>query len=134
MSGAASPHSADQLAIRLQRAAFNRALADADLDAIGAILARDVILVAGTDSAVISGRKAQLAAWKREFAAADRTVYARLADDIEISPVEPVAMERGRWSGITRSNLPIAQGSYAAKWRNVGGTWLLEAEIFVTCG
>ena len=45
------------LAIRMRRAAFNRALADADLAAIGPLLARDVVLVAGTDSAVISGRQ-----------------------------------------------------------------------------
>ena len=57
------------LAIRLRRAAFNRALAEADLQAIGPILAPNAILVAGTDSAVISGRKAQVMAWKHEFAA-----------------------------------------------------------------
>lgn len=60
---------ATDLAIRLRRAAFNRALAEADLGAIGAILAPTAILVAGTDSAILSGRKAQIAAWKREFAA-----------------------------------------------------------------
>ncbi|RZJ98151.1 MAG: DUF4440 domain-containing protein, partial [Novosphingobium sp.] len=53
----------------MRRAAFNRALADADLAAIGPLLARDVVLVAGTDSAVISGRQAQLKSWKHEFAA-----------------------------------------------------------------
>lgn len=62
------------LAIRLRRASFNRALADADLAAIGPILAQDVVMVTGTDSGVITGRKAQLMAWKREFAAPDRSI------------------------------------------------------------
>ncbi len=44
------------LAIRLRRASFNRALADADLAAIGPILAQDVVMVTGTDSGVITGR------------------------------------------------------------------------------
>jgi len=63
------------LAIRARRAAFNRALADADVNAIGSLLAAEVVLVTGTDSAVLSGRKAQLLAWKREFSSQDRTIY-----------------------------------------------------------
>ncbi|HBU28506.1 MAG TPA: DUF4440 domain-containing protein, partial [Thiobacillus sp.] len=57
------------LAIRLRRASFNRALAQADLRTIEMLLARDAILVTGTDSAVLAGRKAQMLAWRREFAA-----------------------------------------------------------------
>ncbi|MAP44515.1 MAG: DUF4440 domain-containing protein, partial [Sphingobium sp.] len=53
------------LAIRMARAAFNRALAEANLKAIEPLLARDAILVTGSDSAVLAGRRAQLAAWKR---------------------------------------------------------------------
>lgn len=121
-----------ELAIRMRRAAFNRALADADLDAIGPLLAPDAVLVTGTDSAVLAGRKAQLLAWKREFAAADRTVYTRLPGAIEVSPVEPIAMERGQWSGVTASGTPLASGTYAAKWRRLRDEWVIVAEIFVT--
>ena len=121
------------LAIRMARASFNRALAEADLKAIEPLLARDVILVTGSDSAVIAGRKAQLMAWKREFASADRLVYARTTDSVTLSPVEPIAMEHGHWQGSSAvTGLVQASGSYAAKWRDVGGAWLLEAEIFVT--
>lgn len=121
------------LAIRLRRAAFNRALAEADLAAIGPILAPDVVLVAGTDSAVIAGRKAQLLAWKREFAAPVRTVYTRTPDSIVASPVEPIAMEHGHWQGVTAGTRePLASGCYSAKWRKIGVDWMLEAEIFLT--
>lgn len=121
------------LAVRLRRAAFNRALAEGDLAAIETLLARDVVLVTGSDSAVISGRKAQLQAWKREFAAAERVVYTRVPTSIEASASEPVAMELGHWQG-TRSGdgQVMASGSYAAKWRETPGGWMLEAEIFVT--
>lgn len=120
------------LAIRLQRAAFNRALADADLGAIAPLLAPNAVLVAGTDSAVLSGRKAQLLAWKREFAATDRTIYTRLPERIEASPIAPIAAEYGKWQGVTAGGTPIVSGSYSAKWRKVAENWVIEAEIYVT--
>ena len=121
------------LSIRLRRAAFNRALAEADLAAIGPILAADAVLVTGSDSAIIAGRKAQLAAWKREFSLRDRTIYTRTPETVAASSVEPVAMETGRWAGVgAESAAPIASGTYCAKWREIAGQWVIEAEVFVT--
>lgn len=125
--------SSSDLAIRLRRAAFNRALADADLAAIGPILGQDAILVTGTDSAILSGRKAQLQAWKREFAAAVRTIYIRTPETILASSVEPIALEHGHWQGVAApTGQPLASGSYTAKWRAIGTDWVLEAEIYLT--
>lgn len=56
---------------KVRQAALAR-LADADLAAISPLLASKVVLVAGTGSALLSGRKAQLLAWKREFASSER--------------------------------------------------------------
>lgn len=121
------------LAIRLRRAAFNRALAEGDLAAIGPLLASDAILVAGTDSAVISGRKAQLLAWKREFAAAERMIYTRTPASIVTSPVEPIAFEHGQWQGVASgSGAASASGDYTAKWRKAGADWVIEAELYLT--
>lgn len=120
------------LAIRLRRAAFNRALVDADLGAIGPLLVAEAVLVTGTDSAVLSGRKAQLLAWKREFAASDRTIYRRLPDSIEVSSVEAVALEHGKWQAIATSGKDLASGSYTAKWRKIDTVWVIEAEIYLT--
>lgn len=123
------------LAIRLRRAAFNRAIADADLSSIGPLLAPDAVLVTGSDSAVIAGRKAQLQAWKREFASLSRLVYLRTPEAIAISPVEPIALEHGKWRGTSSSNGDVvASGDYSAKWRRSGGDWVIEAEIYVTLG
>jgi ketosteroid isomerase-like protein len=121
------------LAIRLARAAFNRALADADIAAIGPLLAANCVMVTGSDSAVIAGRKAQLLAWKREFSATARTIYTRTPDAIVVSEVEPVAMETGRWKGVAAgTEETLSSGTYCAKWRNSGGSWVIEAEIYVT--
>lgn len=123
------------LAIRMRRAAFNRALAEGDLAAIGPLLAPDAVLVAGTDSALISGRKAQLLAWKREFAAPARLVYTRTPETIRASAVEPIALEHGQWQGVvTGSGELVASGDYTAKWRRIGADWVIEAEIFLTLG
>lgn len=125
-------HPAD-LAIRLRRAAFNQALAEADLAAIGPLLAPDVVLVTGSDSAVITGRKVQLLAWKREFAARPRSIYRRTPGTIEVSPVEPIALEQGDWQGLhADSGVVYAAGRYSAKWRQIGDAWVIVAEIFVT--
>lgn len=121
------------LAIRLRRAAFNRALADGDLAAIGPLLTPNVVMVTGTDSAVLAGRKAQLLAWKREFAASSRTLYERLPDTIVASPVEPIALEHGKWRGTSAaSGEAVASGDYSAKWRKSGSEWVIEAEVYVT--
>lgn len=129
-----------ELAIRTRRAAFNRAIAEGDAQGIGPILARDCVMVTGTDSAVIAGRNAQLRVWQREFAvprsaAGSRLVYVRTPDAITVSPVEPIALEQGEWQGTDQASGALAaSGIYTAKWRNVGGQWVIEAEIFVTLG
>lgn len=132
---ATSVHSAVELAIRARRAAFNRAIADGDVAAIGAILGRDAIMVTGSDSAVVSGRNAQLKVWRREFASPARVVYARTPVSVAASRVEPVALEHGRWQGIElATGRAIASGDYSAKWREVLGEWVIVAEIYATLG
>ncbi|WP_294255361.1 nuclear transport factor 2 family protein [uncultured Sphingomonas sp.] len=122
-----------ELAIRMARAAFNRALAAADLAAIGPLLAPDVVLVAGTDSALLQGRKAQLQAWKREFATRERSVYSRVPETVVVSPVAPIAFEHGQWQGVSAADGAVqASGSYTAKWREIGGAWTIEAELYLT--
>ncbi len=121
-----------ELAIRLRRAAFNRAISQADLPAIGQFLTINAVLVAGTDSALLSGRKAQVLTWRQEFASADRTIYTRLPERIELSAIAPIAMEYGKWHGATLSGFDLASGTYTAKWRKVDAEWMIEAEIYLT--
>jgi ketosteroid isomerase-like protein len=121
-----------ELSIRARRALFNQAIEAGDVSAIGAILSRDCIMLTGTDSAVISGRLAQVKVWRREFATSTRDIYVRTPVAFDISTIEPIAMERGTWIAQTSTGERTASGTYAAKWRAVQGDWLIEAELFVT--
>ena len=122
-----------ELAIRSARAAFNAALLNADLNAITPILAPNAVLITGTDSAIIAGRKAQLMTWKREFFSANRTIYIRTPDTVVASTVEPIALEQGRWQARSASSGdPLASGDYTVKWRRIGANWLIEAELYLT--
>lgn len=122
-----------EIAIRSRRAAFNRAIADGDAAAIGPLLAKDCVMVTGSDSAVIAGRLAQVKVWRREFAATQRMTYTRIPETVILSEVEPIAMEHGHWQGVqVGSDSPDASGTYAAKWRDVAGEWVIVAEVFVT--
>src|SRR5262249_47579144 len=125
--------SAADLAIRLRRATFNRALAEADLDAIAPLLAPNAILVTGSDSAAIVGRKAHPATWRREFAAITRMIYTRTPERIVASSVEPIAFEHGHWQGVV-GTAQLAAGDYTAKWRLTGPNWVIEAELYLTLG
>lgn len=124
-------------AIRAARSAFNRAIAEKDIEPIRSVLAENTVLVAGTDSAVISGRDAQLAVWQQDFGDPDRLVYVRTPGKVTLSPLHPIAMEAGAWRGAPAGNeTDFIGGSYTAKWRLIDGRWQIEAETYMTasCG
>jgi ketosteroid isomerase-like protein len=123
---------ATELAIRARRALFNRAIAEGDAAAIAPLLARDCVMLTGTDSAVIAGRLAQVKVWRREFAARTRDVYVRTPHAFDVSAIEPIAMEHGSWDATAPDGESTATGTYAAKWRKLEGEWVIEAEVFVT--
>jgi ketosteroid isomerase-like protein len=129
-------------ALRAQRAAFNEAIAKKDIEAVAATMHENIILVTGTASEVFTGRAAQLSLWQKDFENPRRAVYVRTTDCVRVSEVFPVALENGHWRGVREGRAEksgaesFAAGVYAAKWRRVEGTWLLESEVFATevCG
>lgn len=121
---------AAEIAIRARRAAFNLAIASGDAAAIGPLLAKQVVMLTGSDSALIIGRTEQVRVWKREFASPARMVYVRMPERIVVSGAAPIAMEHGRWEGL--ADAIRAEGEYTAKWREVAGEWVIEAEVFLT--
>ena len=135
-SGPAKAATAEQQ-IRARRAAFNRAIAHGDLMIIGAVLADNAQIVTGADSLVFSGKAAELKLWSEDLAAPSRAIYVRTPDRISVSPVAPMAMEAGRYKGVdTKSAKDWSSGVYSAKWRRIGGHWLIESETYMTtaCG
>lgn len=73
-----------------------------------------------------------LTAWKREFAAADRSIYVRTPQTITFSAVEPIPFEQGDRIGTTLGGVHQAGGIYTAKWRQCDAAWRIEAELFLT--
>lgn len=119
------------------RKAFNQAIVEKDIDGIRTLLAEDVLLVTGTDSTVLNGRDEQARTWLEDFEAGERAIYIREATCVSVSPLLPIALERGAWHGVmTNDDSNFAGGSYSAKWRMIDGRWQLEAELFATerCG
>ncbi|MEM1381503.1 MAG: nuclear transport factor 2 family protein [Pseudomonadota bacterium] len=118
-----------------RRAAFNDAIREKKTGPIKRLLSSDVVLVTGSDSGAIVGRDAQLAIWRDGFQSAERLVFSRTPHCVLPSPVEPLATELGTWIGKPeRADGSDVRGDYTAKWRQEGGGWLLEAEIFTTTG
>jgi ketosteroid isomerase-like protein len=123
--------------IRIQRAAFNRAIVAGTVRGIAPILAEDVQLVTGADSLIISGKAAQLALWSEDLTGPKRRFYVRKPLRIRISAVGPMALETGEWRGFQMSaKHNWASGDYVAKWRRIDGTWKIESETYMAtaCG
>jgi len=128
-----STASADEAAIRAQRAAFNAAIARGDVAGIVTVLADNAQIVTGNDSVVFSGKAGQRKLWSEDLAAPSRGIYVRTPDRITLSPVGPMALESGHWRGVdTKSAKDWAAGDYVAKWRKIGGKWLVESETYMT--
>ena len=97
------------------------------------MLADKAQIVTGADSLVFSGRAGELKLWSEDLAAPSRGIYVRTPERIEISPVAPMAMETGHWRGVdTKSARDWSSGIYSAKWRRIGGHWLIESETYMT--
>lgn len=90
-------------AVHAQRAAFNAAIAAEELETIAAVLHENVLLVTGTASEVFSGRAAQVALWREDFAAGERAVYVRTPECVRVSAEFPVALERVGYRSDNRS-------------------------------
>jgi ketosteroid isomerase-like protein len=128
---------AEVKAIKLQRQAFNKAIADKDIDGVAGVLDDRVILITGTDSDLYTGAMAQIKLWSKDFANPNRAIYVRTSACIRVSPILPIALEYGSWRGQrVATSGDFAAGSYSAKWRKSKEGWLLESEIFATeeCG
>ena len=52
---------------------------------------------------------------------------------VDVFPAWGVASERGEWTGRWTEPDGVVQvrGTYLAQWRQVHGTWLIQAEVFV---
>ena len=119
----------DARAIRRIREESNAAIARHDADAFAASLAPDIVVVTSR-SAKTTTRDAY-GTFLRNPRPGE--VYRRVPDEVKVFAPWGMASERGTWTGSWTE--PDGQvrigGSYFAKWRKVGGSWLIESETFV---
>jgi ketosteroid isomerase-like protein len=117
--------------VRKARERFNNAIENNDIDAIAAILDDDVVLVTGTGSDAYVGREPQLNLWRSDVMDPDSLRYLRETNEVQLSPLHPLALESGQWTGTAADHSEVG-GEYSAKWRCANTGWLLEAETFMT--
>lgn len=118
--------------IRRLRESSNAAIARHDTAGIGATLAEDVIVVTSRSERSI-GRAANVASFAAQFAARPDVTYRRTPREVRVYAPWGMASEAGEWSGgwsEPDGKVSIA-GRYFAKWRKVGGQWLVESETYV---
>lgn len=126
----------DAREVRRLRESSNAAIARHDTAGIAAILAPNVIVVS-SNSVHTEGRDANAQRFAEQFKTRPDVVYRRTPDEVRVFAPWRMASERGRWTGSWTDidgKLRIG-GWYAAKWRQIGGRWMVESETYVpeTC-
>lgn len=116
--------------IRAKRELINVLIAAHDQEGLRAHMTDDVVLV-GHDGPVFHGADAVVAAFAGQFADPAFVTYARTTGSVEVAASGLGAAERGRWVGSWSGGIKIG-GVYLAAWREDGGQWRLERELYVT--
>ena len=126
----------DAALIRAARTRSNQAIAAHDTVALSSGWLPEFWLVSSTN-AQTAGRDAARARYAQIFASRPDVVYVREPDAIEVNASWGQAGELGTWTGrwTQADGVTRVGGRYFAKWRQVGGQWLLLTEVFVqtTC-
>jgi ketosteroid isomerase-like protein len=122
----------DEAAIRSARAASNKAIADHDAAALASGWLPEFWLVSSTN-AQSAGRDVARDGFAQLFSSRPDVVYIREPEQIDVNPSWAQAAESGHWTGRWTQTDGVTQvgGRYFAKWRKVGGRWLLLTEVFV---
>lgn len=118
--------------IRASRARSNAAIAAHDTAGIGAVMAPHVVVVSSA-SVVQVGRATNLNAFAEQFRTRAAVRYRRTPEVVEVFAPWGMASEAGRWEGGWRDadGAVAVGGRYFAKWRRIGGVWLIESETYV---
>lgn len=129
---AVSAQSPDEKLIRESRAASNGAIAKHDTAGIARFWMDDIHITTST-SAHATGRAANEERMAAQFQRRPDTIYVRTPSSIDVFSQWGVASERGEWVG--RWTEPDGKvdisGTYLAQWRQTGGRWLIQAELYV---
>jgi ketosteroid isomerase-like protein len=122
----------EEAAVRAARALSNAAIAAHDIAGIARHWMPDVHIVTST-SAQGTGREVNGERMAQQFSRRRDTIYVRTPSAVDVFGSWSVASERGEWTGrwTEPDGVVNISGTYLAQWRNVDGTWLIQAELFV---
>jgi ketosteroid isomerase-like protein len=126
--------SADEANIRSNRLAFNLAIRDQDIEAIGNFFAPEYHIITGR-SVQSHGKAAERGLWAETFAEDPGFICQRVIRELRINSDWGLAEELGNWTcDYSAANQLIhATGVYAAKWqRSASEHWLIQSEVFTT--
>ena len=110
--------------------AFEKAVASADMDAIAALLASDVMALP-PDSPVVTGREAVKQLWASAIREHGMTGVAITTETLDV--VGDVATEVGHATmtlAPAGSQREEARIKYLVVWKKLGGAWLLHRDIW----
>ena len=124
--------STDKSAIEQARLRQNAAIVRGDLAEIAAYWTDDVTICRGL-GAQLAGKSAYLELFAADAKSAEKIVYQRRPNSIEVSSVWPLAFETGQWRGHVGSErgATVIGGQYSAQWVKRGDRWLIRSEVFV---
>ena len=122
----------DAQEIRELRAENNQAIANEDLDGIGAAFQSN-IQVTISSGGHLDGAETYLGAFASVFGSVPGINFVRTPHQIKVSEDGTVASEEGTWVGTyPNQNVTETTGTYMACWRkNADGAWLISAELYV---
>lgn len=76
-----------------------------------------------------TGKQLAITEWKNLFKTNKTVAYIRTPTTIIVGDNNIMAGETGTW---VAKNSYSKGGNYSAMWRKVNGTWMLQAELFVS--
>jgi len=117
-------------AIRAARRASNEALKRHDIQAFGASLDPELVVVTGGGSFVPS-RQAYMDRLEKDFANPEAFLFERTTDTVDLGETGLLAAEHGHWIGFERDGSRGLGGTYLAMWRKTDTGWKIRSELFV---
>ena len=112
------------------RRASNEALKRHDIQAFGASLDSELIVVTGGGTFVPS-RQAYMDRLEKDFDTPGALRFERIADTVDLGETGLLAAERGHWVGFQRDGSRGIGGTYLAMWRKTDSGWKIRSELFV---
>ena len=116
--------------IRAARRASNEALKRHDIEAFGASLDPELVVVTGGGTFVPS-RQAYMDRLAKDFADPKALRFERTAETVEVGETGTLAAERGHWVGFQHDGSRGLGGTYLAMWRKTDAGWKIRSELFV---